>query len=154
MREAVSLETLPELTKNWCEQLGFKVNVRNQPSGDEELFPNRMVIEGADAQWLLTNRGLALDALQFLVHEAQGEREEVRLAYLDVQAVRLFRMKEVQAMAAMAAQKARQTGSYMFASLSPRERRWMHLTVAREDGLSTESEGTGIMKSLKVLKKN
>jgi len=153
MRKAVSLEALPELAVSWCKNLGFSVSAHFQPSGDEELFPNRLVLQGADAQWLLANKGQALDALQFMLHEAQGEREEARLAYLDVQSFRLFRMTEVKAMAAMAAQKARQMGSYTFASLSPRERRWIHLTVAREDGLTTESEGTGTMKSLKVLKK-
>lgn len=152
MRKAVSLEALPELATAWCGQLGFNVNARYQPSGDEELFPNRMLLEGADAHWLLANKGQALDALQFVLHEAQGEREESKLAYLDVQGFRLFRMTEVKAMAAMAAEKARRTGSYTFASLSPRERRWVHLTVAREDGLRTESEGTGTLKSLKVLK--
>lgn len=153
MRKVVSLDALPELASAWCGQMGFKVTARYQPSGDEELFPNRLVLEGSDAQWLLANKGQALDALQFLLHEAQGEREEARLAYLDVQGFRLFRMTEVKAMAAMAAQKARQTGAYTFASLSPRERRWVHLTVAREPGLTTESEGTGTMKALKVLKK-
>jgi len=154
MRKAVSLEALPELAKTWCEHLGLHVSARFQPSGDEELFPNRMVLEGGDTQWLMANKAQALDALQFLLHEVQGEREEARLVYLDVQAYRLFRMTEVKAMAAMAAQKARQLGSYTFESLSARERRWVHLTVAREPGLATESEGTGSMKSLKVLKKS
>ena len=154
MRKAVSLEALPELATAWCGQLDFKVNARFQASGDEELFPNRMVLEGADTQWLLANKGQALDALQFLLHEAQGVHEEARLVYLDAQAFRLFRMTEVKAMAGMAAQKARQTGTYTFASLSPRERRWVHPTVAREQGLTTESEGTGTLKALKVLKKS
>jgi len=154
MRKAVSLEALPELAVSWCKNLGFQVSAHYQPSGDEELFPNRMVLQGVDTQWLLANKGQALDALQFMLHEAQGEREEAKLVYLDVQSFRLFRMTEIKAMAAMAAQKARQTGSYTFASLSPRERRWVHLTVARDEGLITESEGTGTMKSLKVLRKS
>ena len=154
MRKAVSLEALPELATAWCGQLGLNVSARYQPSGDEELFPNRMVLEGSDTQWLLANKAQALDALQFMLHEVQGVREEAHLVYLDAQGFRLFRMTEVKAMAAMAAQKARQTGSYTFASLSPRERRWVHLTVAREEGLTTESEGTGTLKALKVMKKN
>lgn len=154
MRKAVNLDALPELAVSWCQHLGFNLAAKYQPSGDEELFPNRLVLEGAGAQDLLANKGQALDALQFLLHEAQGEREEARLVYLDVQRFRLFRMTEVKAMAGMAIQKARQTGSYTFASLSPRERRWVHLTVAREEGLSTESEGTGTMKSLKVFKRS
>jgi predicted RNA-binding protein Jag len=153
MRKAVSLDALPELATAWCGKLGFKVSACFQPSGDEELFPNRLVLEGPDAHWLMANKGQALDALQFVLHEAQGEREEGRLAYLDVQGFRLFRMTEVKAMAAMAIERARQTGSHTFASLTPRERRWIHLTVARETGLMTESEGTGTIKALKVMRK-
>lgn len=153
MRKAVALEALPELTTTWCTELGLTVTARFQPSGDEELFPNRLVLEGPDAHCLLANKGQVLDSLQFLLHEAQGEREDGKLCYLDVQGFRLFRMTEIKAMAAMAVQKARQMGSFTFASLSPRERRWMHLTVAREAGLSTESEGTGTLKALRVFKK-
>jgi predicted RNA-binding protein Jag len=152
-KNAVSLEALPEVAARWAGHLGLKVSAAFEPSGDEELFPNRLVLDGPDAQWLVANKGLALDAFQFLLHEAQGEREDSRLAYLDVQAFRLFRMKEVKAMAQMAGQKARQLGSYTFSSLSPRERRWVHLVTAHEAGLGSESEGTGTFKALKVFRR-
>jgi len=131
MRKAVSLEFLPELATTWCKHLGFSVNARFQASGDEELFPNRLVLEGPDAQWLMANKAQALDAMQFLLHEVQGEREDAKLCYLDVQGFRLFRMTEIKAMAAMAIQKARQTGSHTFASPSPREPPWVHPPVPR-----------------------
>ncbi|BDU78888.1 R3H domain-containing nucleic acid-binding protein [Mesoterricola sediminis] len=151
MRKAsLSLDQVPEAVGRWCSHLGLQVTTATVPSGDEELFPNRIVIDGPDAHWLAANKGMALDALQFLVHEAQGEREEHRQAYLDVQSFRLFRMKEIVAMAQFAAEKARSLGSYTFASLSPRERRWVHLVLAREPGFTTESEGTGTFKALKV----
>ena len=104
MRKAAeSLESLPEVVTRWCQFLGLGVTAKFEPSGDEELFPNRLVLGGPDAQWLLPGKGQALDALQFLLHEAQGEREEGKLAYLDVQAFRLFRMVELKAMADLAA---------------------------------------------------
>jgi predicted RNA-binding protein Jag len=152
-KAAATLESLPELAVRWCEALGLKVSARFEPSGDEELFPNRLVLSGPDAQWLLPNKGQALDALQFLIHEAQGEREDSKLAYLDVQAFRLFRMTELKAMAAMAAGKARSMGSFTFNALSPRERRWVHLVLGREPDLATESEGEGHFKALKVIRK-
>jgi spoIIIJ-associated protein len=154
MRKATaSLETLPELVLRWCQDLGLNITARFEPSGDEELFPNRLVLTGPDAQWLLPNKGQALDALQFLLHEAQGEREDGKLAYLDVQAFRLFRMTELKAMAALAAKKTRELGSFTFNSLSPRERRWIHLVLGREPDLATESEGEGHFKTLKVTRK-
>ena len=151
-KTALPLDQVPDALVRWCRDLGLNVSAQPSASGDEVLFPNRIVIDGPDAHWLAANKGAALDALQFLVHEAQGEREEDRQAYLDVQSFRLFRMKEVVAMAAFAAEKAKAQGSYTFASLSPRERRWVHLVLGRQPGFATESEGTGTFKSLKVTK--
>jgi len=152
-KAAESLESLPEVVTRWCQFLGLGVTAKFEPSGDEELFPNRLVLGGPDAQWLLPGKGQALDALQFLLHEAQGEREEGKLAYLDVQAFRLFRMVELKAMADLAARKTRETGSFAFSTLSPRERRWIHLILGREPDLATASEGEGHFKVLKVTRK-
>jgi predicted RNA-binding protein Jag len=154
MRESgVSLESVPELIARWGGHLGLVLEARFAPSGDEEAFPNRVAVTGPDASLLGANRGVALDALQFLVHEAQGEREDQKLAYLDVKGARLFRMQEVMAMGQFAAQKARELGSHTLGALSARERRWVHLVVSREAGLGTESEGTGTFKPVKVFRK-
>ncbi len=153
MRTHATLDALPGLVQRWSESLGLKVQGRYEDSGDADMFPNRMVVEGADAALFAAGRGLALDALQYLLHEAQGEREDARLVYLDVNGQRLFRMKELSAMADFAAQKAREVGSYTFKSLTPRERRWIHLAIARTGDLLSESEGIGAMKSLNVLRK-
>jgi len=53
-------------------------------------------------------------------------------------------------MAGFAAEKAKAYGSYTFTSLSPRERRWVHMVLSRQPGFATESEGTGTYKALKV----
>lgn len=151
-RSVLPLEDQPDLVVRLCGTLGLDVKARFEDSGDAELFPNRIRLDGQDAQWLMANRGMGLDALQFLLHEAHGEREESQLAYLDVQQVRLFRMKELQAMAAFAIEKARALGSYTLSGLNPRERRWVHLLVARQTDLRTESEGTGNIKALKILR--
>ena len=105
-KSGASLESVPELIARWGGHLGLALEARFAPSGDEEAFPNRLAISGADATLLGTNRGVALDALQFLVHEAQGEREDQKLAYLDVKGARLFRMQEVMAMGQFAAERA------------------------------------------------
>ncbi len=149
-RRAVPLDQIPALAQGWCAKLGLQVEARFEASGDEELFPHRMVVDGPDASWLAANKGQALDALQFLLHEAQSERDENRVVYLDASGARLFRMKELKAMAGLAAQTARERGSYTFGPMSPRERRWIHLLIAREAGLASESEGTGHFKAVKV----
>ncbi len=153
MRRRTQLEELPGLVERWTQALGLKVGTRYQDSGDAELFPNRMVLEGPDAALFAEGRGAALDALQFLLHEAQGEREDARLVYLDVHGQRLFRMREIASMADFAASRARELGRHTFKSLTPRERRWVHLVIARTPDLRSESEGTGTLKSLTILKK-
>ncbi|MCL1894046.1 MAG: hypothetical protein FWG02_07415 [Holophagaceae bacterium] len=153
MRHATPIEGIPELATKWCAHLGFDVTATFEKSGDDRLFPNRMVLSGQDALFLLSGRSQPLDALQFLLHEAQGERDESKLVYLDVSGMRLFRMQELVAMANLAAEKARQTGSYTFASLTPKERRWVHIVISNESDLETQSEGFGAVKSLKVCRK-
>ena len=153
MRTHATLDALPDLVQRWTSALGLRVQSRYEDSGDSDMFPNRLVVEGPDAPLFAAGRGLALDALQYLLHEAQGEREDSRLVYLDVNGQRLFRMKELSAMADFAAQKARENGSYAFKSLTPRERRWIHQVISRTGDLVSESEGIGAIKSLKVLRK-
>jgi predicted RNA-binding protein Jag len=153
MRNRTPLEEVPGLAKKWCAMLGLDVEAVFEPSGNELLFPNRMSLSGQDASLLLAGKPQPLDALQFLLHEAQGEKEESKLAYLDVQGTKLFRMREIVAMANMAAQKARAVGSFVFSSLAPKERRWVHLTIGEEHDLETVSEGTGALKSLRVSRK-
>lgn len=149
-KTTLALDAVPERVVQWAAWLGLKVEAAFEPSGDEALFPNRVLIKGEDATWLAANKGAAVDAMQFLLHEAQGEREDSKLAYLDPQGTRLFRMKELKAMAAFAADKAKELGSFTLSGLTPRERRWVHLTISKVPGLSTESEGIGHIKTLKV----
>lgn len=153
MRRRTPLEDLPGLAGRWAGALGLTVTARYADSGDAELFPNRMILEGPDSGRFAEGRGAPLDALQFLLHEAQGEREEAKLVYLDVHGQRLSRMREIVSMADFAATRARDLGSHTFKSLTPRERRWVHLVVARTSDLRSESEGTGTLKSLTILRK-
>ncbi len=153
-KRGLKKEEVPALVERWAGLLGLEVTAAFEPSGHDALFPNRIAVSGADAGALKANRGQALDALQHLLHELQGERDEDKLVYLDAEGMRLFRMREVVSMAAFGAAKARELGSYTFGAMSPRERRWLHLTIgATAEDLTTESEGTGHFKPVKVLRK-
>ena len=153
MRHATPLQEMPALAVRWCALLGLTVRADLEGSGDERLFPNRLALTGPDAAHLLSGKPQPLDALQYLLHEAQGERDDDRLVYLDVQGSRLFRMRELVAMAGLAAQRARDTGGYIFVSLTPKERRWVHLALEGEPGVESRSEGMGAAKNLRVVRK-
>ncbi len=150
----LKLEDQPDRIASICKHLGLVVSARLAPSGDEVLFPNRITLEGQDAQWLLANRAAGLDALQYLLHEVQGDRDESRLAHLDVQSLRMFRMHEVKAMTNLAIQRARDLGKHTFGPMNSRERRWIHMLVTHEADLASESEGTGSVKALTITRKS
>lgn len=152
-RDRVSLEAAPALLASWMGHLGLAVSALPSPSGDEAAFPNRIELRGEDSALLGAQKGQALDALQHLVQERVGEHEESKQPFLDAGSLRLARMKELKVMARFGAERARELGFYTFAPLSPRERRWVHMEISALDGFTTESEGTGHFKALKVIRK-
>ena len=151
-RARIRLEDAPALLDAWMAHLGLEAKAIPAPSGDEAGFPNRIELRGEDAARLGASKGQPLDALQHLLQERVGEHDEAKQPFLDAGTLRLARMKELKVMARFGAEKARELGSYIFAPLSPRERRWAHMEISALGGLQTESEGTGHFKSLKVVR--
>lgn len=109
-------------------------------------------LDGDDASLLLNEGGELLEALQHLVNQAygrslpQGER-----IICDVQNFRATREAELRAMARHAAERVRSSGvAFTFGPMNSNERRVIHLTLATEDDLHTESVGEGASRRLKV----
>lgn len=152
-RDRLTLEHIPALLDAWMGHLGLAAKATPSPSGDEVAFPNRIELKGDDAASLGVQRGQPLDALQHLLHEQIGGHNEAHLPFLDAGTLRLARMRELKVMARFGAEKAAELGFYAFSPLTPRERRWIHLEVSTLEGFETESEGTGHLKSLKIIRK-
>lgn len=109
-------------------------------------------IDGADSTLLLNEGGDLLEALQHLVNQAfgrtlpQGER-----VICDVENFRATREAELRAMARHAAERVRTTGgAFAFGPMNSNERRIIHLALANEEDLYTESIGEGSARRLKV----
>jgi spoIIIJ-associated protein len=109
-------------------------------------------IDGADSTLLLNEGGELLEALQHLVNQAfgrtlpQGER-----IICDVENFRATREAELRAMARHAAERVRTTGgAFAFGPMNSNERRIIHLALANEEDLYTESIGEGSARRLKV----
>ena len=113
-------------------------------------------IDGADAALLQTQTGELLEALQHLLNQIFGRHlpSGERLV-CDVGGFRATREAELQAMANHAAKRVRDTGvSFTFEPMSANERRIIHLTLADNEDLYTESIGEGSERKLKVGLKN
>ena len=109
-------------------------------------------IDGGDASFLLNEGGELLEALQHLVNQAfsrslpKGER-----IVCDVEDFRATREAELRAMARHAAERVRTTTTaFTFGPMNSNERRVIHLALAEEADLHTESVGEGAARRLKV----
>lgn len=114
-------------------------------------------IEGADAPLLRSEGGELLDALEHFVNQSFGRELPHGERYvLDVDNFRSMRETELRAMARHAAERVASSGvPFTFAPMNANERRVIHLALADDERLFTESVGEGNARRLKVsLKKS
>jgi spoIIIJ-associated protein len=127
---------------------GFLVETRRRSSSDE------MVIEliGDDVEPLLANKGEGLNGLEVLT----GRIASRRLGHpvyprLDAEGFRAHQKDSLQELAQRSADEAKRTRrSQLLPPLSPGERRLVHLALAEDPEVETESEGDGYLKRVAV----
>lgn len=127
---------------------GFLVETKRRSSPDE------MVIEliGDDVEPLLANKGEGLNGLEVLT----GRIASRRLGHpvyprLDAEGFRAHQKDSLQELAQRSADEAKRTRRPQFLPpLSPGERRLVHLALAEDPEVETESEGDGFLKRVAV----
>jgi spoIIIJ-associated protein len=127
---------------------GFLVETRRRSSPDE------MVIEliGDDVEPLLANKGEGLNGLEVLT----GRIASRRLGHpvyprLDAEGFRAHQRDSLQELAQRSAEEAKRTRRpQLLPPLSPGERRLVHLALAADPEVETESEGDGFLKRVAV----
>ena len=109
-------------------------------------------IEGADCGLLLNQGGELLDALQQILNQAYGRNlPKGQRIVCDANNYRAARESELRAMADHAARQVRATSSpFVFGPMDASERRVIHLSLAEEGDLVTESIGEGHARRLRV----
>jgi spoIIIJ-associated protein len=112
-------------------------------------------IEGADSGLLLNQGGELLDALQQILNQAYGRTlPKGQRIVCDANNYRAARESELRAMADHAARQVRATSSpFVFGPMDASERRVIHLSLADEADLVTESVGEGHARRLRVAPK-
>ncbi|HEY0078199.1 MAG TPA: R3H domain-containing nucleic acid-binding protein [Pyrinomonadaceae bacterium] len=127
---------------------GFDLHARAKES--EGVFV--LDIDGDDASLLRSEGGELLDALEHLVNQTHGRSlEQGERLVCDVHSFRALREAELRAMARHAAERVRSSGvPFTFGPMNPNERRIIHLTLAADAELQTESVGEGGARRLKV----
>ena len=109
-------------------------------------------IEGADSGLLLNQGGELLDALQQILNQAYGRTlPKGQRIISDANNYRAARETELRAMAEHAARQVRSTSAaFVFGPMEASERRVIHLSLANEEDLVTESIGEGNGRRLRV----
>ena len=121
---------------------------------DVEETPDhvRVNLTGDGADVLVRRKAEALDALQVIVNtvfgrEVRGERHYV----VDALDYRKGKDNELRQMARLLMEKVRSTGALQeLGPLNPYARRIVHLTVAEDDALSSESTGDAFLKTVVI----
>lgn len=130
---------------------GLEIKVSVTESDSECLLD----LSGPDADLLQVEGGELLQAVQHLANQAFGRLlpEGQRLA-CDVEGFRATREAELRAMAKLAADRVRASGSpFVFGEMNSNERRIIHLTLAESEDLYTESVGEGSARKVRVARK-
>lgn len=126
--------------------MGIRLEIAIEDSPDSV----RIDLSGAGGDVLLQRRGEALDALQHVVNTAfRRELDGERSFVLDCLGYRRGKDAELQEMARFSMEKAKATGvAQEIGPLNPYARRLVHITVATDPELTSESIGDAFLKTV------
>jgi spoIIIJ-associated protein len=127
--------------------LGVQVSVRED---SEEVV---LDVAGEDAGRVIGKKGQTLDALQFLINKIVNRFPEGRRhIVLDSGDYRQRRENGLVSMARREAKRAvQQSRIITLEPMSPRDRRVIHLSLAKFPGVSTRSDGQGAERRVRII---
>ena len=134
-----------QVQPNSSDPAGALAAVSPKPQPPSETSPEITVeLTGPDTSLLLARNGELLHAIEHIAAKIlRLEPEEHDRIFFDADGFKATRNRELDLMAEMAIEKVRLTGRpFSFAPMSSRERRILHLALAKS-GLPTASSGEG-----------
>ena len=140
-----------EFVQQILNAMGLSLQVALEETPDN----TRLNLSGEGADVLLRKKGEALDALQVIVNtayrrDARGEKHYV----IDALGFRKDKDAELRQMALFLMDKAKTSGAPQeIGPLNPYARRIVHLAVAEDSEMSSESIGDAFLKSIVISRK-
>lgn len=134
-------QKLLDFTKKILHKIGFQCECEVRII-DEMLF---LDFSGNDIDGLTANRSELLLALEYLLNKVfQAAVDQFGMINCDVLGKKQTRMAELKLIAFAAAEKVRETKlPFSFSPMDSRERRLIHLALADDQTIHTQSEGEG-----------
>ena len=139
-----------DLVKNVLSAMGLALDVEVLDTPDAI----RIEITGAGGEALLKRKAEALDALQQIVNTGfRRELEDDRSFVVDCMGYRKGKDDELRQMTKFTMEKAKLSGPQEMGPLNPYARRIVHLTVAQDPAMTSESIGDAFLKTVIISKK-
>jgi spoIIIJ-associated protein len=139
-------ERVRDFTKRAVEAMGLPLEVTVTETDDGI----RVDLSGDEGEALLRRKGEGLEALQQIVNTAfRRELDRDKSFVVDCMGYRRAKDAEVKEMARFMMEKAKATGAPQeMGPLNPYARRLVHLTVAEDPALASESIGDAFLKTV------
>ena len=138
------------LVRNVLTAMGLTLDVQVLDTPDAI----RLEISGDGGEVLLKRKGEALDALQQIVNTGfRRELEDDRSFVVDCMGYRRGKDDALKQMTRFTMEKAKVSGPQEMGPLNPYSRRLVHLTVAEDPAMSSESIGDAFLKTVIISKK-
>ena len=133
-----------EFMDQMIEHLDWELRVDVVESDPEVL---RVELSGEDGELMIRNRAEIVDVFQYLANRIFGRDLDERRLVVDCDGYRARKELELKEIAARVSERVKRSGEEEeLGRMNPYERRVVHLAVAEIDGVTTESEGEGVMK--------
>ena len=143
-------EKAGDLVKNVLAAMGLALDVEIVDTPDAI----RIEISGDGGEVLLKRKAEALDALQQIVNTGfRRELTDDRSFVVDCMGYRRGKDDELRQMTRFTMEKAKATGPQEMGPLNPYARRIVHLTVAQDPAMTSESIGDAFLKTVIISKK-
>lgn len=147
MNEEDARSRLVEFVYAITRAMGLGLDVRIEEHTDH----TRIVLEGRGGELLVRRKGEALDALQHIVSTAFRRALGGRHLVVDCLGFRRAKEIELREMAKLLAERAKATGEPQeVGPLNPYLRRIVHLAVAEDPAVTSESVGDAFLKTVVI----
>ncbi|MEZ4219826.1 MAG: KH domain-containing protein [Polyangiaceae bacterium] len=133
-------------------EMDCRVQLR-RPRQNEDEQEIHIEITGPDAGRVIGKKGQVLAALQFLTHRVINRPgTDKRHVLVDAEGYRSRRDSQLSTMARRLGKQAMEQGKIItFEPMSPRDRRVVHLALAKFEGVVTKSDGEGDDRRVQII---
>jgi spoIIIJ-associated protein len=142
-----------EFIENVIEDMEMECTARLKKPRDGSPDEIYIEIAGADSGRIIGKKGQVLSALQFLAHRVINRPgEEKRHVLVDAEGYRSRRDDNLASMAQKLGKQAIELGKVItFEPMNPRDRRVVHMALAKFEGVVTKSSGEGDDRRVQII---